>query len=110
MIPYTKERSFNDTVYQFLKDLKWGHKNYFVAIFGNPAVDSAWAFKLEGHHLSLNFTFVNRKLTVTPMFEGTDPAEYPVGEYAGWRVLGMEEDFGMKLLNSLTRDQSKKHS
>ncbi|MFI5154644.1 MAG: DUF3500 domain-containing protein [Chitinophagales bacterium] len=103
-----QRKEFNDTVYQFIKDLKWSHKNYFFAIFGDPSKDSVWSFKLEGHHLSLNFAFLYKKLTVTPMFVGTDPAEYPMGEYAGWRVLGMEEDFGMKLLNSLSPAQKQK--
>ena len=42
------------------------------------------------------------------MFVGTDPAEYPISEYAGWRVLGQEEDLGIKLINMLSPPQQKK--
>lgn len=87
--------------------LKWTHRNYYLAFFGLPA-DSTWGYKIEGHHLSINFTFVKNKLSVTPMFVGTDPAEYPISEYAGWRVLGQEEDLGFKLINLLSPAQQKK--
>lgn len=102
---YKKE--INDTTYAFVKSLLWSHKNYYFAFFGQPT-DSIWGYKLEGHHLSVNFTFVNKKLSVTPFFIGTDPAEYPNSEYAGWRVLGQEEDLGIKLIHLLTPTQQKK--
>lgn len=102
---YRKE--INDTTFNFLRSLLWSHKNYFFAFFGQPA-DSIWGYKLEGHHLSVNFTFVKDKLSVTPFFIGTDPAEYPYSEYAGWRVLGQEEDLGIKLIHLLTADQQQK--
>ncbi len=102
---YKKE--INDTTYTFIRALLWSHKNYYFAFFGQPT-DSIWGYKLEGHHLSVNFTFINDKLSVTPFFIGTDPAEYPTSEYAGWRVLGQEEDLGIKLINLLTPDQKKK--
>ena len=103
-----QQKAINDTVYQFIRELKWSHQNFYLALFGNAQTDSVWGYKLEGHHLSLNFTFRNKHLSVTPMFVGTDPAEFPTTEYAGWRVLGMEEDFGIKLLNSLTPAQRQK--
>ena len=102
---YKKE--INDTTYAFVRSLLWSHKNYYFAFFGLPT-DSIWGYKLEGHHLSVNFTFVNDKLSVTPFFIGTDPAEYQNSEYAGWRVLGQEEDLGIKLVNLFTPAQQKK--
>jgi hypothetical protein len=102
---YKKE--INERVYTQLKGLQWSHKNFYFAFYGNPS-DSVWGYKLEGHHLSVNFTFVNKNLSVTPFFIGTDPAEYPDTEYAGWRVLGQEEDLGIKLINLLTPAQQKK--
>jgi hypothetical protein len=102
---YKKE--FNDTVYAGLKAMLWSHKSYYFAFFGKPT-DPIWGYKLEGHHLSVNFTFVNEKISITPFFVGTDPAEYPISEYAGWRVLGQEEDLGIKLIRQLTPSQQKK--
>jgi len=101
------QKAFDEKTHTFLKSLLWSPKNYYFAFFGSPA-DKIWGYKLEGHHLSVNFTFVNDKLSVTPFFIGTDPAEYLVSEYAGWRVLGQEEDLGLKLMRSLTEPQKKK--
>lgn len=102
-----ERKAFDARTYQFLKDLKWSNKNYYFALFGNPQTDSTWGYKLEGHHLSLNFTFNNQHLSVTPMFVGTDPSEFLMTEYAGWRLLGQEEDLGLKLIQSLTAIQKK---
>ncbi|MCW3115775.1 MAG: hypothetical protein JWR18_4171 [Segetibacter sp.] len=102
-----ERKQMNENQYKFMRDLKWSHQNFYIVFFGNPVNDTAWGYKLEGHHLSLNFTFYNQKLSVTPMFVGTDPAEYPILEYAGWRVLSKEEDFGLKLINALSAAQKK---
>src|SRR5258708_5331013 len=101
------QKVFDEKVYGFVKKLNWSPKNYYFAFFGSPS-ESQWGFKLEGHHLSINFTFVSDKISVTPFFIGTDPAEYLVSEYAGWRVLNQEEDLGLRLVNSLTEMQKKK--
>lgn len=103
-----QRKELSDTVYGFLRDLQWSHQNYYIAFFGNPQNDTNWGFKIEGHHLSLNFTFHQQQLSVTPLFVGTDPAEYPILEYAGWRVLSKEEDYGLKLIKGLTPEQQKK--
>ena len=102
---YKKE--LPDSDYTFVKSLLWSPRNYYFAFFGKPG-DAQWGYKLEGHHLSINFSFVNDKLSVTPFFIGTDPAEYLNSEYAGWRVLGQEEDLGLKLINSFSVAQQKK--
>lgn len=102
------QNQYSDTLYQFFKDLKWSHQNYYFAFFGDPRADINWGFKLEGHHLSLNFTFINQQISNTPMFVGTDPAEYPILEYSGWRVLSKEEDYGLALIRSLSKQQRDK--
>ena len=102
-----QRKAINETVYKRMRDLQWSNQNFYLALFNTPA-DSLWGFKLEGHHLSLNFTFHQNRLAITPLFVGTDPAEYPTGEYAGWRVLGQEEDLGIKLINILSPQQKKK--
>lgn len=100
------KKEINDTTYGMIRTLKWSHKNYFFAFFGKPG-DKAWGYKLEGHHLSVNFTITGNIISVTPLFVGTDPAEYGLGEYAGLRVLGQEEDLGLKLVQSFNETQRK---
>ena len=100
-------KKVDERTYNMLMGLQWSHRNFYLAFFGLPT-DSVWGYKLEGHHLSINFSFVGNKLSVTPFFIGTDPAEYPINEYAGWRVLGQEEDLGLKLIHSFSSLQQKK--
>lgn len=102
---YRKE--LNEESYKFVRNLLWSPRNYYFAFFGIPG-NGNWGYKLEGHHLSVNFTFVGDKISVTPFFIGTDPAEYLFNEYAGLRVLGQEEDLGIKLIQLLTEAQKKK--
>ncbi len=100
------KKQIPDSAYHFVHALLWTHRNYFFAFFGEPG-DSIWGYKLEGHHLSINFTFTGHHISVTPFFIGTDPAEYPNTEYAGWRVLGQEEDLGIKFIHMLGAQQKK---
>lgn len=99
--------TFNDSIYALIKSLEWSHRNYYFAFFGKPG-DARWGYKLEGHHLSVNFTFTGDQVSVTPYFIGSDPAEYMITEYAGWRVLGQEQDLGLDLINALAPERRKK--
>lgn len=102
-----QRKEFDDSTYAFIQSLLWSHRNYYFAFFGSPS-DPQWGFKLEGHHLSINFTFTGKNISVTPFFIGTDPAEFMISEYAGWRVLGQEEDFGLRFINMLSPALRKK--
>jgi hypothetical protein len=65
-----------------------------------------WGWRLEGHHLSLNFSAVTSELVATtPAFLGTNPATIPFGKDRGKRILAQEEDLAFKLLNSFSREQ-----
>ena len=62
--------------------------NYFFAVFGEPSDSGTWGFRVEGHHLTLNFTIANGKvLADTPAFMGANPAEVRTGPRTGLRVL-----------------------
>lgn len=76
---------------------------YFVTLFGKPG-DPRWAWKFEGHHLSVNYTVVDREVAATPMFFGLNPAEVREGPRAGLRVLAAEEDLAMALARALVAD------
>ncbi len=80
---------------------------YYVTIFGQPGKD-VWGWRVEGHHLSLNFALQNdRVLSVTPSFLGTNPAQIQSGPRKGLRVLGGEEDLARQLVKSFTPEQRK---
>ena len=79
---------------------------YFVSIFGEPSNEGTWGWRIEGHHLSMNFTVKDGNvLRATPSFFGTNPGEVKEGPLAGLRVLGVEEECGRSLVKALTAEQ-----
>jgi hypothetical protein len=80
--------------------------NYSVTVFGPPGSGAAWGWRLEGHHLSLNFTLVPGKpIAVTPAFLGANPAEVRSGPLAGLRALAREVDLARALAQGLDAGQ-----
>ena len=83
-------------------------EKYFVSIFGEPADKGSWGWRVEGHHLSLNFTLKDgQMIRATPSFMGTNPGEIRQGPLTGLRVLAVEEELGRELVKSLTPEQFK---
>lgn len=81
---------------------------YYVSIFGKPGSTKPWGWRVEGHHLSVNFTIANGKnISATPSFLGTNPGEVKAGPRKGVRILGEEEELGRQLVKSLSDDQKK---
>ena len=85
-------------------------ENYSVTVFGAPDASGApWGWRLEGHHLSLNFTLVPGKpVAVTPAFFGANPAEVRSGPLKGLRALGREQDLGRALAQSADEAQRRR--
>jgi hypothetical protein len=85
---------------------------YFFTFFGippEPGQSADWGWRLEGHHISLNFTLrKGRVVSTSPAFFGANPARVPDGPHAGLRTLAEEEDLGRSFLESLTAEQRTK--
>jgi len=97
---------------EILKDIEKGSgpvrdpERYFVSIFGEPSPTKAWGWRVEGHHLSVNFTIVDEgHIASTPSFFGSNPGEVREGPRRGLRVLSSEEDMGRELARSLSAPQ-----
>jgi Protein of unknown function (DUF3500) len=82
-------------------------EKYYFTIFGEPSDMGTWGYRIEGHHVSQNFTIVNGKVQGAPSFFGTNPAEIREGPRKGLRILAREEDLGRQLVKSFTADQKK---
>ena len=82
--------------------------NYYVTVFGTPSATGTWGYRVEGHHLSQNYTIVNGKIADTPSFFGSNPAEVREGPRKGLRVLAQEDDTGYELIEAL--DAAKKQT
>ncbi|UZR98658.1 DUF3500 domain-containing protein [Chondrinema litorale] len=81
---------------------------YYLSVYGDPSTKTLWGYNFQGHHISLNFTIVDGKMSYTPRFYGANPAEVKAGPRKGFRALKAEEDLAMELVNSLDKSQSEK--
>jgi hypothetical protein len=81
---------------------------YYFTIFGEPAEPAPWGWRIEGHHLSVNFLVAGDQVSATPMFFGANPAEVR-SDHAqkGRRALAAEEDQGRALMLSLDAAQQR---
>ena len=81
---------------------------YYFSIFGKPEPAGTWGWRVEGHHVSVNFTIVKGEYFAgTPSFLGSNPAEVREGPRKGLRVLAEDEDLGRALVKALSDDQRK---
>jgi hypothetical protein len=89
---------------KMVRDSGW----YFFTIFGTPSATGSWGWRVEGHHLSLNFTLEgDRVVSSTPAFFGANPATVLDGPRKGLQALGSAEELARNLFKSLDADQQK---
>lgn len=89
----------------FLRDTE----RYYFTIFGEPGGSDPWGWRVEGHHVCLNYSIWNDKvIAVTPFFFGANPAEVRKGPKNGLRILGDREDLAFELMESLDAGQQSK--
>ncbi len=82
-------------------------ETYYFSIFGTPSDTGTWGYRVEGHHLSQNYTVTNGRVVDGPSFFGALPAEIKEGPRQGMRVLPQEEDLGFELIRGLDEPQQK---
>lgn len=81
---------------------------YYISIFGTPSDTGKWGWRLEGHHISLNYTLDKGDvISSTPEFFGTNPANIEAGPERTIRPLGTEEDIARQILKLCTPEQMK---
>lgn len=73
-------------------------EKYFFSVFGNPSEAQPWGLRVEGHHLSLNYSSVTDKLVATPSFWGANPETVPNGPKQGLQVLEQEISLARELM------------
>jgi hypothetical protein len=102
------------TLESILADLEKGGRMvrnpgwYFLSIFGTPSKSGKWGWRVEGHHLSLNFVVERGKIIAsTPAFFGANPADIKGGPRKGLRTLAEAEDLAKMLFAALDQDQRK---
>jgi hypothetical protein len=81
---------------------------YFFTVFGTPSKTARWGWRVEGHHLALNFTVDSGKVVgATPAFFGANPATVMTGPRKGLRTLPETEDRARELFQLLDDKQQK---
>ncbi len=83
---------------------------FYFSVFGMPSQQQRWGWRIEGHHISFNFSSETGKIiSGTPLFLGSNPAIVPEGyPEAGKQLIKKEEVLGLDLLHSMTDEQLKK--
>ena len=78
---------------------------YYVSVFGSPGAQ-AWGWRLEGHHLSRNFTVVGETVVPEPFFLGAWPTRAGSAYRSvakGYRTMPREEDAAREIVLLLDR-------
>lgn len=81
--------------------------NYSVALFGSPK-DKNWGWKLTGHHLAINVTINDQRISVTPGFYGSNPRIVSDGAYSGFSPLAKEHELALSFVEKLSVEQLNK--
>jgi Protein of unknown function (DUF3500) len=77
-----------EDVLRILEDDSGERRNpekYYFSLFGTPSDSGTWGYRIEGHHLSQNYTVVDGKAIDAPSFFGSNPAELRQGPRKGLR-------------------------
>jgi len=80
---------------------------YYFSLFGTPSNNGIWGYRVEGHHLSQNYTVVDGTVIDGPSFFGANPAEVLQGPRKGLRTLAREDDLGIELMHALDEQKQK---
>jgi Protein of unknown function (DUF3500) len=83
------------------------NEDYKVVVFGTPGGDR-WAWRFEGHHLSVTMTVVDGVVSPAPVFLGANPARVDHVGRPVLRPLAVEEDLGRELLLTMTEAARRK--
>lgn len=75
--------------------------DYRVAVFGDPAGDRPWSWRVEGHHLSVSMTVAGADVSPAPVFLGANPARVGYAGRSVTRPLAPEEDLARDLLEAM---------
>src|SRR5260370_8158044 len=82
-------------------------EKYHFTVFGTPSDTGTWGWRVEGHHLSQNYTVANGQVVDGPSFFGSNPAEVRQGPRKGLRTLAREDDLGFEVIHALDEPEQK---
>jgi hypothetical protein len=86
--------------------VRFGRKEFYLAILGKPAAAATWMLQFGGHHLAINVTYAGGAHVLTPTHTGAQPTSFAL-QGRTIRPLGDENDKAFALINALTPEQQK---
>jgi len=75
--------------------------DYWIVVFGDPALGEPWGWRFEGHHLSVNVTARDGRVSTTPCFFGSNPAAVRHRGAVVLQPLAREESLARALLEEM---------
>ncbi|KAH7063816.1 hypothetical protein BKA63DRAFT_526242 [Paraphoma chrysanthemicola] len=84
--------------------------SYNFLLFGTPSTSPSqpWGWLLYGHHLDIACFFKGPQVILSPSFTGAEPNIIDDGEWKGTEILHREGNLGLKLMQSLSKEQQQK--
>ncbi|WP_329277335.1 DUF3500 domain-containing protein [Streptomyces sp. NBC_01451] len=84
----------------------YGSDIYFLAFLGTPSADGTWQLHFGGHHLAVNITYKDGKVSgASPFFTGVEPTSWTADDGTTYEPLAKFRDGLLKLTGSLTTEQ-----
>ncbi|MDF3141301.1 MULTISPECIES: DUF3500 domain-containing protein [unclassified Streptomyces] len=84
----------------------YGSDIYFLAFLGTPSVDGTWQLHFGGHHLAVNITYKDGKVSgASPFFTGVEPTSWTADDGTTYAPLANFRDGLLKLTSSLSTEQ-----
>ena len=63
---------------QATQAIRFGRKEFYLAILGKPSASDTWMLQFGGHHLAINVTLAGRASVLTPTHTGAQPASFTI--------------------------------
>ena len=86
---------------------EYGEWLYWITIMGDPSSTKPWGWQIDGHHLIINYFVLGDQVVMSPVFVGSEPVHATSGRFKGTIVMQDEQDKGLALIQSLSKDQQK---
>jgi hypothetical protein len=91
------------------RKIGWDGGNYYMSVLGTPSQQKPWMLQIGGHHVAYNFTFNGGKDGATPMFFGSEPIHFNMGD-TEYEPLAAQSGAMSKLAQALARHPEAKLS
>ncbi|MEU9367967.1 DUF3500 domain-containing protein [Streptomyces avermitilis] len=84
----------------------YGSDIYFLAFLGTPSADGTWQLHFGGHHLAVNITYKDGKVSgASPFFTGVEPSSWTADDGTTYEPLAKFRDGLLALTGSLSTEQ-----